>query len=164
VRGTLVCWQAGGAIPPRIVANKPTPHHYSVQLGDAAAQHPALSVLSQTFLLPPNLKASALHVNFLLEVTTAVHKQGAATCKSACASATPAYPRLTVTGPGSRPIAQASLLPRRTRVWSGLRVPLPICVKGTTCADKRLTLSLTLPPQPPGIRVVLYVNDIHLGV
>jgi hypothetical protein len=135
-----------------------------VQLGDSAARRPALSVLSQTFLLPPNPKARVLHVNFWLEVTTMVRKQGAPTCKSACATATPAYPRLTVTDSGSRPIAQASLLPRRTRVWSGLRLPLPSCAKGATCAVERLTLSLTLPPQPSGIRVVLYVNDIHLGV
>jgi hypothetical protein len=135
-----------------------------VQLGDTAARRPALSVLSQSFLLPPNPKARALHVNFWLEVTTVVRKQGAVTCKSACASATPAYPQLMVTGPGSHPIAQASLLPRRTHVWSGLRLPLPKCVNSAACAVERLTLSLTLPPQPPGIRVVLYVNDIHLGL
>ncbi len=160
--GTLACWQIGGAIPPRIVTTVPAPHRYSVQLGDRTARQAALSQLSQTFLLPPNAHGSALHINYWVEVTNRAHVQGASGCGIPCAT-TPAYPRLTVIGPNALPVARANLQPRRTGVWSGLRLPLVTCAARTRCPAERLKLSLIVPPQPPGISMVLYVDDIHLG-
>jgi hypothetical protein len=123
-----------------------------------------VSQLSQTFLLTPDLQGKALHVNFWLDVTTPAPTPNAAIrCGVACAAPTPVYPRITVIGSSSRLIAQVSLLPRRTRVWSGLRLPLPACAVRPACPAERLTLRLIVPPQPAGVSVVLYVDDIHLG-
>lgn len=148
--GNLTCWAVNSGIPPRIVTAIHFKSRYSAQIGALRAPQRDASVLRQDFLVPPGLAHPVLHFSYWLARTAprGAHR--------------PTSPVVTIFGPLGRVYARMRVLPHRDRVWSGFSVVLPECT-GPACAAFRLELAVQVPPQPPGISEVLYLDDAYIG-
>jgi hypothetical protein len=114
------------------------------------AQQRNASVLRQDFLVPPDLAHPVLHFSYWLArlVPRGAHPAIA--------------PVATIFGPLGRVYARVRILPHRDRAWSGFKVALPECT-GPACSQFVLELAVQVPPQPPGVNELLYLDDVYIG-
>ena len=147
--GTLVCWNASGDPVPRIEVNTLRPHRAIVRLGSAAPGQSRSSVLSQTFTLPSTLLHPYLYLDYWL-------RRSVPSCPRTCASShTPNLPVLAVVAPAAHYRTSLRLSPHRDQAWSGVKMQVP--------AHGRATLTITVPAQPPGLFVLLYLDSVEIG-
>jgi len=154
--GSLTCWRTTGS---RLLPHISTALHrygrYSVQLGADHPGAPGVAVISQAFSLPKLAGPLKLHLDFWLSRTTPA--KPAASCKQSCSPpAPPNAPVLTLFDAHGHQLMRLPFLPHRDRAWSGLVVPLP-------GHNSRFMLTMTLPAQPRGTSLLLYLDDITVS-
>ncbi len=149
--GALSCWRGTGRPASHVVPAPRDPGSRVVQVGGGMGQR-ASSSLTQTFIVPGSDVKSGLR--FELWYAHAV-----SLCGSSCR---PRAPSIALTSPGLKNPATLVVAPARENAWFSVELPVPLCSIKARCAPYRLSLAITVPPQSPGVRVLLYVRKVYL--